>query len=57
MVALLYSKALTSFLDEKFTKLYKILVVKKSKSVHEEVIDCPSLSYGRAIYKISSIDI
>jgi len=42
---------LPSFPNEEFTKLYKILVVKKSSSVHVEVMDGQPMSLEDVIYK------
>ena len=56
-LALLDSGASACFLDEDFTKRHKILLVQKSKPVHEEVIDGRPLLSGSVTYESDPIEV
>ena len=55
-LALLDSGASTCFLDEKFTRLHKILVVKKLTLVHIEVINKQPLSFGDVVHRTAPLE-
>jgi hypothetical protein len=56
-LVLLNFGASTCFLDEEFTRLHKIPIVKKLNPVHVEVIDGQPLSFGDIIHKTSPLEV
>jgi hypothetical protein len=57
ILALLDSGAFACFLNEKFTRLHKIPLVKKLSPVHVEVIDERPLSSGNITYKTIPLEV
>lgn len=55
--ALLDWRASTCFINKEFVKKQEISLVKKTKSIHVEVIEGRSLSFGDVIYETLPIDV
>jgi hypothetical protein len=56
-LALLDFGASACFLDEEFTRLHKILIVKKLSPLHVEIIDGQPLSSGDVTHKTTPLEV